>query len=77
MNQPIAIVSIGEIARVLAKAFLRNGCPVFPVTRSMNIEKAEEQNPGPLMVVVAVAEKDYPAVMETIPDVWRDRLVLI
>ncbi|MDA0350288.1 MAG: hypothetical protein O3C43_24155 [Verrucomicrobia bacterium] len=43
----------------------------------MNIEEAAKQAPDPLMAVVAVAEKDYPAVMETISDVLRDRLVFI
>ena len=77
MNPPVVIIGIGEIASVLARAFLRNGHPVFPVTRSMDIDEAARENPDPLMVVVGVAEKDYPAVMESIPDPWRDRLVLL
>ena len=77
MNQPITIIGIGEIAAVLARAFLRNEYPVFPVTRNMDIAVAVNEVPEPLMVVVAVAEKDYPSVMESIPDPWRDRLVLI
>ena len=77
MKQPIVLVGIGEIASVLARAFLRNGHPVIPVTRNMDIAEAACETPDPLMTVVAVAEKDYPAVMETIPDAWSDRLVLI
>ncbi|MBH54008.1 MAG: hypothetical protein CMI18_06640 [Opitutaceae bacterium] len=77
MNQPITIIGIGEIAAVLARAFLRNEYPIFPVTRNMDIAVAVNEVPEPLMVVVAVAEKDYPLVMESIPDPWRDRLVLI
>ena len=39
MKQPIVIVSIGELGGVFARAFLRNGLPVYPITRSMNISK--------------------------------------
>ncbi len=77
MKSPIVIVGIGEIAAVLAHAFLRSGHPVYPVTRSMEIAVESETIPEPKMVVVAVAEADYEAVMEAIPDAWQDRLVLI
>jgi len=77
MKQPIVIIGIGELAGVLARAFLRNGHPVHPITRSMNIAEAADNLPDPCMVVVAVAEKDYPAVMETMPEQWRNHLVLI
>lgn len=77
MKHPIILIGIGEIASVLARAFLRNEFPVFPVTRNMDIAEAAREMPDPLMVVVGVAEKDFPAVMETIPDAWRDCLVLI
>jgi hypothetical protein len=77
MKQPIVIIGIGELASVLARAFLRNGHPVHPITRSMNIAEEANNLPDPHMVVVAVAEKDYPAVMETMPEQWRNHLVLI
>jgi hypothetical protein len=77
MKQPIVIIGIGELAGVLARAFLRNSHPVYPVTRDMNILEEAKRIPEPKMVVVAVAEKDFPAVMETIPDQWRNNLVFI
>ena len=77
MKQSIVIVGIGELAGVLARAFLRNGHPVHPITRDMNIVEEAISLPNPKMVVVAVAEKDYPKVMETMPDQWRNNLVLI
>jgi hypothetical protein len=77
MKQPIVIIGIGELAGVLARAFLRYGHPVYPITRSMIIAEESDRLPDPKMAVVAVAEKDYPAVMETMPEQWRDRLVLI
>ena len=77
MEQPIVIIGIGELAGVLARAFLRNGHPVYPVTRGMDIEAEAKNLPDPRMVLVGVAEKDFPDVMETIPKQWKNKLVLI
>ena len=77
MKQPIVIIGIGELAGVLARAFLRNGYPVCPITRGMDIEKEAKNLPDPQMVVVGVAEKDYPVVMKTMPMQWKNNLVLI
>lgn len=77
MKQPITIIGIGELAGVLARAFLRNGYPVYPITRGMDIAEELKRIPDPLMVVVAVAEKDYPEVMVKIPEQWLNKLVLI
>ncbi len=77
MKNPIVIVGVGEVAGVLARAFLRAGYPVVPVTRHMDIAAEATKIPDPLMVVVGVGEKDFSSVMDTVPDEWRDRLVLI
>jgi len=77
MRPPIAIIGIGELASVFARAFLRNGYPVYPITRHMNIAEEADNLPAPQLVLVAVAEKDFPKVMQTIPDRWRKRLVLL
>ena len=72
MNQPIVIVGIGELGGVFAKAFLRNNYPVYPVTRSINITDMADRIPQPELVLVAVAEKDFKAVMTTYPTAWRN-----
>ena len=72
MNNPIVILGIGELAGIFAKAFLRKGYPVYPVTRSMNISDQADSIPQPELVLVAVAEKDFKAVMATIPVAWRN-----
>ena len=72
MNQPIVIVGIGELGGVFARAFLRNGYSVYPVTRSMNISDQADSIPQPELVLVAVAENDFKAVMATIPAAWRN-----
>jgi hypothetical protein len=73
LNHPIVIVGIGELGGVFAKAFLRNGWPVYPVTKNMSISDQAHRIPQPELVLVAVAEKDLKAVMATIPDPWRKR----
>ena len=77
MNQPIIIVGIGELGSVFARAFLRNNFPVYPVTRSMNISDQAQRIPQPELVLVAVAEKDFKAVMATIPAAWRNCIGLL
>ncbi len=72
MNQPIVIIGIGELGGVFARAFLRNGYPVYPVTRNMNISDPANSIPQPELVLVAVAEKDFKTVMATIPAAWRN-----
>ena len=77
MNQPVVIIGIGELGGVFAKAFLHAGHPVYPVTRNMDIEEAAKNLPDPLLALVAVAEKDFAAVMQTIPVSWRNRAGLL
>jgi hypothetical protein len=77
MKPPIAIIGIGELGGVFAKAFLRNGYPVFPVVRDMDSAEAADRLPDPHLVLVAVAERDFKAVMQTLPDRWRSSLVLL
>ena len=77
MNQPIVILGIGELGGVFAKAFLRRGYPVYPVTRSMMISNQAESIPQPELVLVAVAEKDFKGVMATLPTDWRHRTALL
>jgi hypothetical protein len=77
MNQPIVIIGIGELGGVFAKAFLHAGYPVYPVTRRMDIARAADTMPDPQLVLVAVAEKDFPSVMQTIPAPWRNCIGLL
>ncbi len=77
MNKPVVIIGMGEMGGVFARGFLRSGYPVYPVTRVMNITEVANQINDPELVVVAVAENDLHAVLENIPDHWRDRLLLL
>jgi len=77
MNQPIVIIGIGELGGIFAKAFLHAGYAVYPVTRKMDIEQAANNMPDPQLVLVAVAEKDFSSVMQTLPAPWRSCIGLL
>ncbi len=77
MNQPVVIIGIGELGGVFAKAFLHAGYPVYPVIRNMDINEAAGKIPDPLLALVAVAEKDFDSVMQSIPDSWRNCIGLL
>lgn len=77
MKKPVIIVGLGEMGGVFARGFLRSGYPVYPVTRDMNIAEVSEQIAGPELVLIAVAEGDLQDVLIQIPEIWRDRIVLL
>jgi len=77
MNKPVVVIGIGEVGSVFARGFMRLAYPIVPVTRDMDMAVVAADVNEPEMVVVAVAEKDLHATLNQIPDVWRDRLVLL
>jgi len=77
MKNPVVVVGIGEMGSVFARGFLRLGYPVYPVLRGIKLAEMAKQDVQPELVIVAVAEKDFHPVMETLPDQWRNHLVLL
>ncbi|PIW44524.1 MAG: hypothetical protein COW18_12760 [Zetaproteobacteria bacterium CG12_big_fil_rev_8_21_14_0_65_54_13] len=77
MNKSVVVIGMGEIGSVFARGFLRLGYPVVPVMRDMDMGVVAAEVSEPEMVIVAVAEKDLHATLQQLPDVWRDRLVLL
>jgi hypothetical protein len=77
MKAPIVIIGIGELGGVFARAFLKSGHPVYPVTRNLNLPDAAREIADPQLAIVAVAEADFHEVMPTIPHQWRNKLGLI
>ncbi len=87
MQSPVAIIGIGELGGVFARAFLNAGRPVYPVTRGMPLNAALEQMPAPHLTLIAVGEKDLPGVLqemtpskcksigllqnELLPEIWQ------
>jgi prephenate dehydrogenase len=39
MKKPIIVLGIGELGSVFARAFLKNNCPVYPITRATDIDE--------------------------------------
>ncbi len=77
MKNPVIVVGIGEMGSVFARGFLRLGHSVYPVIRGTGMSEVANLVANPELVVVAVAEKDIQAVLEDVPGLWRDRLVLL
>ena len=62
---------------VFARGFLRSGVPVYPVTRTMNIQQAVEAMPNPDLVLLAVAEGDLHPALRNVPAKWKNKLALL
>lgn len=77
MKSPIVVIGIGEMGSVFARGFLRTGHPVYPVTRSTDIQSLAQQIPAPELVLVAVAENTLHDVLETLPPAWHGRVALL
>lgn len=77
MKEPVVVIGIGELGAVFARGLLRLGHPVYPVTRDMDMATEADALPTPLLVLLAVAEKDLHATLSAIPKPWQDRLALL
>ncbi|MDH5785512.1 MAG: hypothetical protein OEZ16_07885 [Chromatiales bacterium] len=77
MNDPIVVIGTGEMSGVFTRGFLKQGYPVFPVTRQMDVAAIAKALTTPALVLVAVGENDLHPVLEKIPAEWRDCLCLL
>ncbi len=77
MDHPIIIIGTGEMAGVFSRGLLKQGHPLVPVTRNMDMDKVAAAIPQPLLVLVTVGENDLQPVLAKIPAAWRDRLGLL
>ncbi len=77
MNDPIVVIGTGEMSGVFTRGFLKQGYPVFPVTRQMEMTKVAKALVAPALVLVAVGENDLHPVLENIPAEWRDCIALL
>jgi ketopantoate reductase len=77
MKKPVVIIGLGEIGGVFARGLLRSGYTVVPVNRSDDINQIAEETPDPEAVLLTVAENDLHPALESVPQVWRDRLCLV
>lgn len=77
MNPPVVIIGIGELGGVFAKAFLKHGSAVYPVTRKVSMEETRRKCPEPALAIVAVREDQLSAILSTLPEKWKSRVCLI
>lgn len=77
MDHPIIVIGTGEMAGVFSRGLLKQGHPLIPVTRQMDMDKVAAAVPQPLLVLVTVGENDLQPVLARIPAAWRDRLGLL
>lgn len=77
MNDPIIVIGTGEMSGVFTRGFLKQGYPVFPVTRQMDMSTIAGAIADPALVLVAVGENDLHPLLENIPEKWRDCLCLL
>ena len=77
MKKSVVLIGVGEMGGVFARGFLRAGYPVYPVEQGTDINSVYSEMADPLAVIVGVAEKDLHAVLEFVPEGWRDRLILL
>jgi hypothetical protein len=87
MQPPVAIIGVGQLGGVFARAFLSAGYPVYPVTRDMPLRQTLDRIPSPALTLIAVGEKALPGVLremapgprssvgllqnELLPDTWQ------
>ncbi len=71
------VIGLGELGSVFATGLLKTGHQVIPVLRHDNLMEMANTHNNPDSVWVCVAEKDIHAVLATLPNNWKDRLVLI
>jgi len=77
MKQPVAIIGVGEMGGVFARGLLRAGHPVYPITRTMDMQAEAAALADPALVLVAVAEDDMHSVLQQLPPQWQSRIGLL
>ena len=77
MKKPVIVIGLGEMGSVFARAILKHGHPVYPVSRSSDLNALAAEIPSPEMVLIAVGENDLQATLKTIPTSWNNCIALL
>jgi len=77
MSKQVVVWGMGEMGSVFARGFLKLGYNVLPVVRGSDPEAVAKACPDPELVLIAVGEAALQSVLETVPEVWRDRVALL
>jgi len=76
MKAPICIVGLGELGSVFARGFMRLGHPVFPILRGESMDQVARAV-DPELVLISTGEGDLQTALKSLPEVWKDRIVMI
>jgi len=76
MKKPIIIIGIGEMGGVFARAFLKAGHPVYPVSRQTDLQ-ALANSVDAECVLIATGEADLQNTLNTMPKIWLKQCVLL
>lgn len=76
MQKPIIIIGIGEMGSVFARAFLKLGHPVYPVSRTTDTHSLATAF-DPELVLIATGENDLQGTLKSIPFSWLSKCALI
>lgn len=77
MKKPVVVWGMGEMGSVFARGFLKLGYSVVPVVRTSDPSNIAAGYPDPELVLVAVGEAALQPVLETVPEVWHGKVVLL
>jgi len=77
IKEPVIIVGLGEMGSVFARAILKLGHPIYPVSRNTDLNELAKTIPNPVMVLIAVGEKDLQASLKQIPSNWHKSIALL
>jgi len=77
MNKSVVVVGLGEMGSVFARGFLRSGYTVIPVIRGVKMQTVADEITNPELVLIAVGEADLHEQLVKLPEVWKDKLVLL
>lgn len=76
MKKPIIIIGVGEMGGVFARAFLKAGHPVYPVSRQTDTHTLAETLEAEF-VLVATGEADLQGTLKNMPQKWLKQCVLL
>ncbi len=76
-KDPVIVIGLGEMGSVFARAILKLGHPVYPVSRNTDLDELAKLIPTPAMVLVSVGENDLQACLNKLPAAWNNCIALL
>jgi len=77
IKDPVIIIGLGEMGSVFARAILKLGHTVYPVSRDSDIDAVAKEIPNPFMVLNAVGEKDLQATLKKTASALHNCITLL